>query len=85
MGPVRLLISPIRRSREGAYMEQEEYRGNVVHFVVEKRSDSPYRNATGYLVFYQARKLRSLRIEGTPNHFTLEEDAKQEFLSIGRS
>jgi hypothetical protein len=35
---------------QAAYMEQEEYRGNVIHFVVEKRSDRPYWNATGYTV-----------------------------------
>ncbi len=65
-------------------MEQEEYRGNIIHFVIERRSDSRYWNAAGYVVFYQARKLRSLRIEGTPDHFTVEEDAKQEFLSIAK-
>jgi hypothetical protein len=65
-------------------MEQEEYRGNIIHFIVEKPSGSPFCNASGYVVFYQGRKLRSLRIAGTPDHFTVEEDAKQEFLSIAK-
>lgn len=65
-------------------MEQEEYRGNIIHFVVEKASGSSFWNARGYVVFYQDRKLRSLSIAGTPDHFTVEEDAKQEFLSIAK-
>jgi hypothetical protein len=65
-------------------MEQEEYRGNIIHFVIEKRSGSPFWNARGYVVFYKARKLRSLSIEGSPDHFTAKEDAKQEFLSIAK-
>jgi hypothetical protein len=65
-------------------MEQEEYRGNIIHFVVEKPSGSRFWNARGYVVFYHARKLRSLSIAGTPDHFAVEEDAKQEFLSIAK-
>ena len=65
-------------------MEQEEYRGNIIHFVVEKRSGSKFFNATGYVVFYKARKLQSLKITGTLDHFTVEEQAKNEFLSIAR-
>jgi hypothetical protein len=65
-------------------MEQEEYRGNLIHFVVEKSSSSQFWNARGYVVFYEAPKLRSLPITGTPDHFTTQDDAKEEFLSIAR-
>ncbi len=65
-------------------MEQEEYRGNLIHFVVEKSSGNDCWNARGYVVFYEAPKLRSLPITGTPDHFTAQEDAKQEFLSIAK-
>jgi hypothetical protein len=65
-------------------MEQEEYRGNIIHFVVEQPSGSQFWNARGYIVFYEAQKVQSLSIAGTPEHFTVEEDAKQEFLSIAK-
>jgi hypothetical protein len=65
-------------------MEQEEYRGNIIHFVVEPSSTAPFWKASGYVVFYRARKLRSLQIEGSVDLFRSPEDAKQELLSIAK-
>jgi hypothetical protein len=65
-------------------MEQEEYRGSIIHFAIEKPSGSNFWNATGYVVFYKARKLQSLRITGTPDYFTVKKEAREEFLSIAK-
>jgi hypothetical protein len=65
-------------------MEQEEYRGNLIFYVLENSPGGKFWNATGYVVFYGGPRLRSLPISGTPNRFTTQEAAKDEFLDIAK-
>jgi hypothetical protein len=65
-------------------MNEEEYRRNFIHYEVTNAPGSRFWNATGYVVFFEGRKLRSLPISGTPDRFTTEEAAKDEFLDIAK-
>jgi hypothetical protein len=65
-------------------MEQRKYGGHIIHFIVEKESDSEFWNARGYIERIDSEGGFFHNVSVPTNTFTTEEDARQAFFAASK-